>query len=39
MIVEVFAIKDDKEIDPLLDVVGVLEATYDLAGDIISRTR
>jgi hypothetical protein len=39
MIVEVFAIKDGKEIDPLLDAVGVLEATYDLARDIISHTR
>jgi hypothetical protein len=38
MIGEVFAVKKGKEIDLLLDVMGVLEATCDLARDILSHT-
>jgi hypothetical protein len=36
---KVFTVKEGEQIDPLLDPVGVLEATCDLAKDIFSRTR
>jgi hypothetical protein len=39
MIGELFTIKEGEEIDLMLDVVGVLEATCDLARDILSHTR
>jgi hypothetical protein len=39
MIGEAFTIKRGEEIGLLLDDVGVLEATYDLVRDILSRTR
>jgi hypothetical protein len=35
---EVFSIQEGKEVDPLLDVVGVLEANRAPARDILSRT-
>jgi hypothetical protein len=38
MIGEAFTIKRGEEIGLLLDDVGVLEATYDLVRDILSRT-
>jgi hypothetical protein len=38
MIQEVFSVREDEERDPLLDAMGVLEATYVLAKDILSST-
>jgi hypothetical protein len=39
MIGEVFAVQKGEEVDPLLDAMGVLEATCDLSRHILSSTR